>query len=672
MRRIVFFLFVVLSSGAYGASRNEVDSLTLLQRVFNYKSTIDNPADTLETNIYLRYFFRTDKKNFTLASIPTMHAIARGGNEFAGESFVDLSVSDGAVIASERRLNVGTIPRYRDVMTTMTKYLMPNVYDKTLFEGQVLSPFNAHNSKLYRYKVRKAVGNIVEITFRRKRRNTQLVNGTALVDKNTGRITWIHIRGEYDNIVFYIDATMGHDGAYSLIPKTCDIASTFRFLGNKITADYHSVYDNANDVADTLINSHDMALMDEIRPTPLPENIIQLYALHDSLENIADSARVKEKKPLSRVLWNSVGEHVIQRTRGSFGADNQGSFRLSPILNPLYFGYTGHKGFTYKLRLRLHYDFTPNRDITLYPKAGYSFRQRQFYYSVPLTFEYNKRKNAYLKVELSNGNRITYKDRNNDEVTSLLDSLGHNTSKMKTFRDFYIKAVNNYEFTSHWGGQIGLVYHKRSAVDREGFRLAGLTRKYFSFAPWVELKYRPWGWDGPEFTVDYERGLKMGKADLVYERVEMDARWRRPFNRLRSLSMRLGGGLYTKQGKGANFLDFTNFRAESLPAGWNEDWSGNFQLLGSSRYNSSKYYVRANVTYESPLMLLSYIPIVGRLMEAERIYANALVMEKMHPYMEYGYGFTTRLISAGAFIAFRNFSYNGLGVRVALELFRDW
>ncbi len=671
---LLFLACLVLTTPLAARSTNDADTLQLLQRVLNYKSTLSGAADTIRTNVYVRYYLLTEKRNFTLASVPTMHAIARGGTEFAGENFNDILVADGIQLSSVQRINIGTVPHYRNVMTVMTKYLMPDIYGKTLFTNQMLSPFNKNNTKLYKYSIRKTTGNIAEITFRRKRRNTQLVSGSALVDSTTGRITWIHIRGEYDNIVFYIDATMGEEGQYSLFPKSCDIRSTFNCLGNKIAARYHSIYANALAPPDTLRNSHDTALMDSLRPQPLPDDIKALYAQHDSIESLKGTPYEEKTSTTnwSQTLWNSVGEHVVQRTKGSFGTESQGSYRLSPIFNPLFFGYTGHKGFTYKLRFRLRYNFTPNRDILMFIRGGYSFKQRQLYYSVPITFNYNKRKGAYVKVELSNGNRITYKDQNNTAVTTLLDSLGHDTKKMKTFRDFYVKATNNYEFTSHWGGQIGFVYHKRSAVDREGFRLAGLTAKYFSIAPWVELKYRPWGWDGPEFTVEYERGLKLGKADLVYERIELDSRWRRPFNRLRSLSMRLGGGLYTKQGKGANFLDFSNFREESLPASWNDDWSGTFQLLGTSRYNSSKYYVRANVTYESPLMLLSYLPLVGRLMEAERIYANALVMEHMHPYMEYGYGFTTRLFSMGAFIAFRNFSYDGIGCRVAFELFRDW
>ena len=49
-------------------------------------------------------------------------------------------------------------------------------------------------------------------------------------------------------------------------------------------------------------------------------------------------------------------------------------------------------------------------------------------------------------------------------------------------------------------------------------------------------------------------------------------------------------------------MDFANFRDNNLPEGWDDDWSGDFQLLDSRLYNESKYYVRSNITYESPLL----------------------------------------------------------------------
>ena len=106
--------------------------------------------------------------------------------------------------------------------------------------------------------------------------------------------------------------------------------------------------------------------------------------------------------------------------------------------------------------------------------------------------------------------------------------------------------------------------------------------------------------------------------------------------------------LYAKRGRSSYFLDYSNFRENTIPGGWNDGWSGEFELLNASWYNASNYYVRGNFTYETPLLAVSWLPLVGHYIEMERIYVSALSVKSLHPYLECGYGFTTRLFSVGA------------------------
>ena len=119
-------------------------------------------------------------------------------------------------------------------------------------------------------------------------------------------------------------------------------------------------------------------------------------------------------------------------------------------------------------------------------------------------------------------------------------------------------------------------------------------------------------------------------------------------------------------------MDFTNFRDNNLPEGWDDDWSGNFQLLSSSVYNESKYYIRGNISYESPLMGLSFIPLLGHYIERERIYLSSLLINQSRLYSELGYGFSSRYISMGIFAGFRNIEYQEIGCKFTIELFRRW
>ena len=47
-------------------------------------------------------------------------------------------------------------------------------------------------------------------------------------------------------------------------------------------------------------------------------------------------------------------------------------------------------------------------------------------------------------------------------------------------------------------------------------------------------------------------------------------------------------------------------------------------MLQQETYNQSDYYIRANMSYESPLLILSWLPYVGKYMEMERINVSTL------------------------------------------------
>ena len=71
-------------------------------------------------------------------------------------------------------------------------------------------------------------------------------------------------------------------------------------------------------------------------------------------------------------------------------------------------------------------------------------------------------------------------------------------------------------------------------------------------------------------------------------------------------------------------------------------------------------------------MILSRIPIGGKYVEMERIYISTLFAKNLHPYVEWGYGFTNRLFSMGLFVGTRNNHFDRIGCRFGFEIFRKW
>lgn len=620
---------------------------------------------------------RTNHRNALLMLVPKMYVVSKGKErDFMSEQFSKITLTGGEKYTNECIVEITTIPRRKKAMTHIARYITPTVYNPTLFGNNILSPFHRENQRFYRYRVNMQPFGKAEIRIIPINNNTQLVEGTAIVEMSTGKIIQLNLRGEYDMVRYHLEATMGSEGISSIVPKECNLNYSFSLLKNKISGRYKAVFNLPNPLPDTIRNSQDTTFMKMVRPTQLDWVEQQTVARYLENKQRSDSAKVHEvkKKNFAKdVLWDMIGENLLDDIKGKFGANQQGNLRIKPILNPLYMGYSKSKGFYYKFDARGGYIFNKNWQFSLRLKAGYIFKHRQLYYRLPATLNFNRKHNGYLRIEIGNGNRIT----NNRVVEAIKnqkkDSINWSGLDLEYFKDYNYLTYVHYDLSSRVGFEVGFNYHRRSAVNKAAHVAAGHPSTYRSAAPTLRLIYRPWGYKGMIISADYERSYyHLFNSNMAYERFEFDAQYIKKMRRMNTLKMRFGTGFYTSKNGREYFLDYTNFRDNNIPGGWDDDWSGEFELLNSNWYNASEYYARTNLTFETPMLILAWLPITGRFIERERVYVSALEVQKMHPYSEWGYGFTTRLLSVGFFTAFRQFKYEGFGIKLGFELFKQW
>lgn len=654
----------------------------LINRVFRYAATVDTAGLGGQTSYaYTKATFRIDRKNPTLMLVPSIYAIARRGKqEYITESYQQMTFHHAHDYTSKELLWVTTVPHRKHTLTGILRYLTPTIYDETMIDQDVLSPFHRANQKFYHYRVTFLLDGTARINFSPRRNNTQMVSGNALVDYYSGRVIFCHIEGEFDMVNFWIDITMGPEGLQSLYPMRCDARMRFRFIRSKVSGHYTACYGLPKVLKDSIVNDNDPVKMALVRPDTLTAAERQLYARQFEQQRQSDSARVanpQKKNWTKRILWDALGNNMLNRVKSKFGINNQGYIRLNPILNPLYMGYDHHRGFIYKIDLRASYQFSANSEISARLKAGYAMKQHQLYFRLPIYYYINKRHNDYLKLEIGNGSHIRsiairraieaqpQLPGNQFPTNNLLDYLNE-------FKQLDSRLIFNHDFNDYLGFQVGTLFQQKTAINKEAFRMAGLPTDYRLWAPVAELQYRPLGWHGPIITIDYDHGFKgVMKSTAEYERWEGNIEYIHRLDRLRSWQLRLGAGCYTHRGRKAYFLNYENFQENNIPGGWNDDWSGEFECLRSDTYNYSDHYVRANATYESPMLVLSWLPLVGHYIEMERIYVSSLEAEALHPYLEFGYGFRTRWLSAGIFTS-NGKGNRTLGIKVGFELFRDW
>ena len=679
LRSLSFIIF--LFSFSHVAAQ-QLDSL-LLRRVFNYANKYTEGVEGFQSNVYIKHLYQTHQRNFTLWCVPSMYAIARGQRAFVSEQYSRLTFQEDGKMDNRRQVYYTTIPHNRRTMPTLLEFITPRLYDETLYGDHVLSPFNHYNHGFYRYTTDSIDSQLDSISFRpRFVNNTQLVKGKAIVERSTGRIIEAEMTGEFDMMHFQTKTVQGGWGSRTLLPKFCRTNVYFKFLGNHISSVFEGSYDCPVTLPDSVNVRGNRQLIDSVRPYDLSPEEAAIYYYRDSLRASRASADTTDtdtlmQQPVKRkhnylrdIAWEKLGESLIRSLKAS---NEDGYVRLSPIINPQYFSYSERKGFSYRFKLGARYSLSSDVSLGMNTRFGYNFKQRKFYFNLPLRLDYSYRnRDAYAEVAWGSGNRIY-----NTTVIEELKRHDHNPhdervyqeQKLDQFDDWNLHLVNYLPLNNRLAIEGGIVFHQRKAVNKNGMRELAMPTEYRSLAPMLSVKTRPWR-KGPLFTFDYERGLS-GKNYLDYERWEIDASLKHRMHRLQTLNLRIGTGFYTRRDKNF-FMDYSNFRDENLPEGWDDDWSGNFQLLDAHVYNMSKYYMRGNISFESPLMALSFVPFAGRYIERERIYLSSLSVAHTRLYSELGYGFTCRYFSMGFFASFLNTQFQESGAKFTFELFRRW
>lgn len=660
-----------------------VDSL-VLNRMFSYQECYVGGKDTVadySTNVYVKHLYRAHRRNAMLWVVPSMYAIAKGDRSFVSEQFLKFTFHEDVNHYDQRRLAYyTTIPHQRRTMPILMGLLTPRIYEPTLYGKHVLSPFCRENRVFYKYTTDSIADGQVRLNFRpRYVNNTQLVSGWGVIDRATGRVVETELNGEFDMIRFQTQTTQGEEGMSALLPRLCKTDVDFHFLGNHISSHFEAVYDCPSTLPDTLKVVGNRALIDSLRPYDLSAEEQAVYDYSDSLRArrtfVKDSLQAiggttekkRQRNYLKEYGWDLIGEHLLRSLRAQ--TDN-GYIRLSPIVNPQYLSYSHHKGLSYKMKLRTRYQFGKQLSVELNPVLGYNFKQREFYFKVPLRLKYHEKLDAHADIVWGNDNRIANLSVL-DEIRAEHGDLPELANRdLDLFDDYHIRFSHNIKPLKWLSVETGVVFHKRRAFNADDMRWFGKPVEYRSLAPMLSFKIRPKR-RAPIFSIDYERGVKGKKSYLEYERWEFDASWKYRMKRMQAFNARLGGGFFTNRGRNY-FMDFSNFRDENLPEGWDDDWTGNFQLLKSHQYNQSNYYLRGNLSYESPLLLASFTPLLGRYVERERAYVSSLLIENTRPYSELGYGFTCRYFSMGFFASFLSLKYQEMGCKFTFELFRRW
>ena len=464
-------------------------------------------------------------------------------------------------------------------------------------------------------------------------------------------------------------------------------------------------------ITDTAKMIRSRCFFDSIRPFPLMErqkNILRTYDKEHSRDSLCgdggknDTARhYAGTIPLTE---DSISDDSLQHRRllspqtqdllfdsHDVSIGRGGVLKIPPMLTPSMLQWSKSKGFSLQARLRFRYDIYKGKGLLeTSPRVGYNFKQHQVYWSVPFRLQLFAVSDATFGIDAGGGDhmysinqardvrdRLEASNKDYDSLLNVFDSY-----EFYYYRDNHVTA--NFSITPLVGLTLsaGLRFHHRTMLNWNSLaESTGLHRTLTSLAPRVHLAWTPAQYyyrDGyhriplqsrwPTFMLDYERGVRVKGRQTHYERIEFDAKYTLSLYALRSLYLRAGCGFFTLRGHNS-FFDYDYFRNSYMPSGWDDEMSGQFQLLDSRWYNESRYYFRISTAYESPMMVFSRLPYLSRIVRKERIYCNLLQLATLGAYGEWGYGISTHWVDFAAFVAVAGKKQTGVGGKVVFRLF---
>ena len=677
------------------------------------------------SELYVKGRMYVRKKNLLVRFVPSLFRLKRGIKEYLVESYSDLHFTAPNIYDQKVKAVYGTVDRYRGVEGDVLNYFHVNIYAPFLLHYKLLSPLSPAGKKHYSYKIDSVLTNhekrAYRITFTPKNKSYQLVEGHMIISDGVWSVRELQFTGRSEYMRFDNLIKMGQVGEKDeYLPQQYNLNMTFDYMGNTVDGSYtamlnyhtielsetadddegfftwkkrtnYDLTDSYNLQSDTTRHYTDSLTFSKLRPVPLSENEQTIYANYYLNK---DTLPKKNPKTQARRFWGQMGDMLISNYTINLNA--VGSVKCSPLINPFLINYSGRDGFSYRQDFKYNRLFSHDRLLRIAPRIGYNFKHAEFYWRIVADFDYWPRKHASLHLRIGNGNRI-YTSEVLDAIKEMPDTIfDFNKIHLDYFKDFYVDLRHRFEIINGLTLDVGISTHKRIAGKMSDFTpvepspeekieektTGNFRNKYTSFAPRLIVRWTPGQYyyiNGerkinlhstfPTFSADWERGIKgcFGSTG-VYERIEFDMQHRISLGLMQTLYYRAGMGAFTDQDQ-MYFVDFVNFSRNNLPIGWNDEIGGVFQELDRRWYNASRKYLRANVTYEAPFLILPRLLRRTPNVLNERLYVGALAMPHLNPYIELGYGIGTHIFDLGVFVGSIKGKYESVGFKITFELF---
>jgi len=466
---------------------------------------------------------------------------------------------------------------------------------------------------------------------------------------------------------------------------------------------------------DSLANLRDTAFWEMMRPVPLNPNELKSYQekevkLAAGSQPKDTTKNVRNTKPASPFIRTT--KKVLWGTSIKLGK-NGGTIEYRG-LKPSQYGFNTVDGFYIGQKLTWNKNFPkkPVSKLSVTPEAVWAINRKAVMWDVNAAMSYAPKRRASAWIRFGQTSSDFSNFRTIHPFENMVSSLFFRYNYLKLYGNNFAEAFNTIDIANGLQLTTHLKYARRYMLDNHSdysffFRNA---RDYTTNIPrnakfepdiplpnhtaatfMLHLNYTPRYFyridrnnqkrmvksDFPTISATWQKGLSgiMG-SDSNYDHLALGIRQNLDAGLMQKFNYNVRAGTFVNR-KSVSFPDFKHFNTVGIPVTMSsisqQSASGSasqlsFCLLDYYRYSTSDKYFEAHLYYETPFLLLKFLPYFrDRMLWMEGLQLNYLYTNGIKNYTEFGYtiGFG---IQAGVFVGFENFKYRGFGVKLSIPL----
>lgn len=707
---LLFLLLVALPQEGFGKKKKpylQTYTDTIVNRLRTQAALFNSSRPDYEATIFVKGNVDFLRRNRLQEYLPYLNRATKGVNHYNAE-FIGGVTYTNPNIYNQTLFSLSSNKRNfveRHIEAIMAPNLRIYVYSQYLY-GNLYSPLAYKSGRYYKFSLdsiwQSNGATYYKIGFKPNISNYKFVEGHIIATNRNWSVREMVFSGGMEFMDFTNTVKMGNEGTPDeFLPKKLEIQTNAKVLGNHLQGKYSSTVkynkiEQSHFVRERGRDKYNLTLHYRTNIDTLSA-IAGFYAgFRDSIGMSLlppvkgkDTSKTQVKTPSA---FEKMGRFVVNKH--TFDLKNIGELNISPLVSPVLFDFSTRHGISYTQKLK-YTKLTPKDKLYyLEPRVGYNFKYNEFYWGIKGEVNYAPRRMSRLFIDIGNGNKVqTNRIRNAlfDLPFMVFDTAQLN---LRNFRNSYARAGHKIEVSNGFTVSTNIALQTYQEMERSNLtllfpdsRFAKRSKEiarhtYRSFVPEIEFTYTPhqyYYFNGerkvylysryPTFTLNYARAFEgVFNSTTKYNRLEFDMSHNVKTGPMHTLYYRVGSGIFFDY-TDLFFAEFNYFRKNHLPAGWDDDIGGAFQLLRRHQYNEVDKYFRINVRYDAPLILVPSIFRNVKYITREKLYCNVLFANTMKPYIEMGYGIGTYLFNLGIFWGGQMNRMNEVGVKFTFEIF---